>query len=78
MVTKATKAATPVRKPISTFIPVTAPLVVVGVVLVSELVVDADAVFEVTAVVASKVEEELVLVLDPDEEDAANKLNSPD
>jgi hypothetical protein len=53
VVTKAAKAATAVRKPVSTFIPVMAPLVPVGVVLVSELVVDAEAVVEVIAVVAS-------------------------
>jgi hypothetical protein len=50
--TKATKAATAVRKPVSTFIPVMAPLVPVGVVLVSELVLDSVAVVGVAAVAA--------------------------
>jgi len=42
VVTKATKAAAAVRKPISTFIPMTAPLALVVVVLVFELVLDED------------------------------------
>lgn len=41
MVIKATQAATAVRRPVSTFIPRMAALLPVGVVLVSELVVDA-------------------------------------
>lgn len=50
VVTNAAKAAATVKKPVSTFIPTAAPVLVVGVVLVFELVVDAPAVAEVSMV----------------------------
>lgn len=57
MATKAAKAAAAVRIPVSTFIPRMAALLLVGVVLVSELVVDAAAEVRVAApVVAEAVE----------------------
>lgn len=57
MAIKAAKAAAAVRIPVSTFIPRIAALLLVGVVLVSELVVDAAAVVGVTVpVVAEEVE----------------------
>jgi hypothetical protein len=52
--TKAAKAAAAVRIPVSTFIPRMAALLLVGVVLVSELVVDAAAEVRVAAPVVAE------------------------
>lgn len=54
MAIKAAKAAAAVRIPVSTFIPRMAALLLVGVVLMSELVVDAAAVVAVTAPVVAE------------------------
>jgi hypothetical protein len=72
---RAAKAATAVRKPVSTFIPRMAALLLVGVVLVSELVVDAAAVVGVTAVVTVEVEDVAVFVVEPVEEVVELMLN---
>lgn len=71
---KAAKAAKAVRKPVSTFIPRTAAPEAVGVVLVSELVVDAAAVVRATAVVGVEVDE-VTDDVEPAEEVDALMLN---
>jgi len=73
---KAAKAAAAVRILVSTFIPRMAALLLVGVVLVSELVVDAAAVVGVTApVVAEAVEIVEAFVVELEEEVVELMLN---
>lgn len=78
MVIKAARAATAVRKPASTFIPRMAALLAVGVVLVSELVLDATGVVGVTAILAKEVEVVPIVMEELVEDVVELMLNSED